>query len=76
VPVPLPLRFSRALTRIGAELENDARGWIPLLFLFAWMKSGAHPGDAVAAEGPQLLYEVVQRLTPVGPPEQDGPQKN
>jgi len=70
VPVPLPLRFSRALSHIGAELENDSRGWIPLLFLFAWMKSGAHPGDAVSGEGPQVLYEFVQRLAPAHPPAQ------
>jgi Fe-S-cluster containining protein len=61
-PVYLPLNFSRILYVIGAELEHDSRGWIPLLFLFAWMKSGAHPGEAVAGEGPQILYEFVKRI--------------
>lgn len=62
VPAPLPFHLSRVLNRIGAELENDARGWIPLLFLFAWMKAGAHPGEGVSGDGPEVLYEVVRRL--------------
>jgi Fe-S-cluster containining protein len=61
-PVPLPLHFSRALSSIGAELEGSSRGWIPLLFLFAWMKSGARPGERVAGEGPRVLYEFVKRI--------------
>jgi len=61
-PVPLPFHLSRVLNRIGAQLENDSRGWIPLLFLFAWMKAGARPGDGVQGEGPQVLYEVISRL--------------
>lgn len=61
-PVPLPLRFARALFRIGAELENNSRGWIPLIFLFAWMKAGAHPGDAFSGDGPQVLHEFVKNL--------------
>lgn len=68
VPVPLPLHFSRTLSRIGAELENDSRGWIPLLFLFAWMKAGAHPGEAISGEGPQVLYEFVKNLNQARPP--------
>jgi Fe-S-cluster containining protein len=62
VPVRLPLHFSRVLNGIGAELEHGTRGWIPLVFLFAWMKAGAHPGEAVAGSGPQVLYEFVKRL--------------
>jgi Fe-S-cluster containining protein len=62
VPVPLPLYFSRVLNRMGAEVENDSRGWIPLLFLFAWMKAGARPGDAISGDGPQVLYEFVKNL--------------
>jgi len=61
-PVPMPLNFSRVLYGIGAELENDARGWIPLVFLPAWMKAGASPGAAIAGEGPQVLYEFVKNL--------------
>jgi Fe-S-cluster containining protein len=62
VPVPLPLHFSRVLSLIGAELENDTRGWIPLVFLFAWMKADAHPGEAISGEGPEVLYEFVKKL--------------
>ena len=62
VPVRLPLNFSRILNAIGAEVERDSRGWIPLVFLFAWMKSGAQPGEAVAGAGPQVLYEFVKRI--------------
>jgi len=67
-PVHLPLNFSRVLNRIGAEIEHDTRGWIPLLFLFAWMKSGARPGEAVSGEGPQVLYEFVKRIGEAQPP--------
>lgn len=62
-PVRLPLNFSRILNVIGAEVERDSRGWIPLVFLFAWMKADAHPGEAVAGEGPQVLYEFVKRIS-------------
>jgi Fe-S-cluster containining protein len=72
VPVLLPLTFSRILNVIGAELEHDSRGWIPLLFLFAWMESGARPGDAVAGEGPQVLYEFVKRMSQARRPEGAG----
>jgi Fe-S-cluster containining protein len=62
-PVYLPLNFSRILNVIGAEVERDPRGWIPLVFLFAWMKSSARPGEAVAGTGPQVLYEFVKRIS-------------
>jgi Fe-S-cluster containining protein len=62
-PIVLPLYFSRILNAIGAEIENDARGWIPLVFLFAWMESGARPGEAVAGDGPKVLYEFVKRMS-------------
>jgi Fe-S-cluster containining protein len=62
-PVRLPLNFSRILNVIGAEVERDSRGWIPLVFLFAWMKADAHPGEAVAGAGPQVLYEFVKRIS-------------
>jgi hypothetical protein len=71
-PIPMPLNFSPILIGIGAELERDTRGWIPLLFLFAWMKSGARPGEGVAGEGPQVLYEFVKRMGLGRPPELTG----
>ena len=67
-PAHIPLHFSRILNAIGAEIERDSRGWIPLVFLFAWMKSGARPGEAVAGEGPQVLYEFVRRMDRAGGP--------
>jgi Fe-S-cluster containining protein len=62
VPIRMPLNFSRILNSIGAEIEKDGRGWIPLVFLFAWMDSGARPGESVAGVGPQVLYEFVKRM--------------
>jgi Fe-S-cluster containining protein len=63
VPVRLPLNFSRILNTIGAELEQSIRCWIPLVFLFAWMKGDAHPGERIAGDGPQVLYEFVKRIS-------------
>jgi Fe-S-cluster containining protein len=63
VPVRLPLNFSRVLNTVGAELEQSIRCWIPLLFLFAWMKGDAHPGDRIAGTGPQVLYEFLKRTS-------------
>jgi Fe-S-cluster containining protein len=63
VAVPMPVRPSRVLYKLGAYLEKDTHGWVPLVFLFAWMKSGAHPGDAIAGPGPELLHEFVKRLS-------------
>ena len=68
VPVPLPLYLSRVLNRMGAELEHDSRGWIPLLFLFVWMKAGARPGKEISGAGPQVLYEFVKNLSHGQPP--------
>jgi Fe-S-cluster containining protein len=72
-PVFLPLNLSRVLNVIGAELEQDSRGWIPLLFLFAWMESGAHPGEAIAGDGPQVLYEFVKRIDQARAPRRSAP---
>ncbi len=78
VPVRLPIKFSRVLNSIGAELEHGSRGWIPLVFLFAWMKADSHPGAAVAGPGPQVLYEFVKRLGQVNHPTRgaDPPPEN
>lgn len=61
--VHLPLKMSRALFRMGGQLEQDRRGWIPLVFLFAWMKSDADPVAAFAGTGQEVLYQVIQHLT-------------
>ena len=72
-PVPLPVNFSRLLNRMGAELEAGSHGWIPLVFLFAWMESGAQPGAAFHGTGPEVLYEFVRRMEFAGKPSQMGP---
>jgi Fe-S-cluster containining protein len=66
-PIPMPLNFSSILNAIGALVEGDSRGWVPLVFLFAWMKSEAHPGDAISGTGPQVLYEFVKCMTEAKP---------
>jgi Fe-S-cluster containining protein len=60
--VQLPIKLSRALYRMGGELEQDHRGWIPLVFLFAWMKSGADPGAAFAGTGQEVLRRFIEHL--------------
>jgi Fe-S-cluster containining protein len=59
-PVDVLLRLARVLNRTGAEL--DGRGWIPLLFLPAWMENGSHPGMQIAGDGPQVLAAVFQHI--------------
>ena len=66
-PVRLPVKLFPALNQIGAELEHDVRGWIPLVFLFAWMESGARPGEAISGPGPQVLYEFVKCMAEAKP---------
>lgn len=67
-PVPMPLRLSRVLHTMGAEVEPGSRGWIPLVFLFAWMESGARPGSAFSGAGPDVLYEFIKRLSHAASP--------
>jgi Fe-S-cluster containining protein len=61
--VPMPLKPSQSLFRLGAQIEKGGRGWIPLVFLFAWMKSGAQPGMRFTGSGQEVLYEFVRNLT-------------
>jgi Fe-S-cluster containining protein len=72
-PVHVPLRFSRILNRMGAELEPNTHGWIPLIFLFAWIESGARPGSAYAGTGPEVLYQFVRRMESAREPEPSAP---
>ena len=53
--VRLPLKLSRVLYAFGREMEQDPRGWIPLVFLLAWGKSGVRPGERVAGTGEEVL---------------------
>ena len=61
--VPIPIKLSKTLMALGARLENNATGWIPLVFLFAWMRGNAHPGNAIKGVGPEMLQGFLQRLT-------------
>ncbi len=67
--IALPLKLSRALFQLGRESEADAAGLIPLVFLFAWMRSGSRPGDSYTGSGPEVLYEVVRRLATAPAPD-------
>ncbi|HEU5403899.1 MAG TPA: YkgJ family cysteine cluster protein [Terriglobales bacterium] len=60
--VQLPIKLSRALYRMGGQLEQDRRGWIPLVFLFAWMKSGAEPGAAFSGTGQEVFHQFLEHL--------------
>jgi len=60
---PIAVASFRTLSAIGAKLEGDSRGWMPLLFLIAWMKRGAHPGDGVSGDGLAVLYDFSSRMS-------------
>jgi Fe-S-cluster containining protein len=63
--VQLPLKLSRALYAFGQEMTQDARGWIPLVFLVAWGRRGATPGEYVAGSGREVLRAFLDRAAPV-----------
>ncbi len=58
----LPVRPSRALIQLGKRVEEDAEGWLPLIFLFHWMAAGIDAGKSVAGPGPEVLREFVGAL--------------
>jgi hypothetical protein len=60
--VRMPVKLSKALYRLGAKLENEGTGWIPLVFLFHWMRSGAEPGGRLSGPGPQVLHGIFAEL--------------
>jgi Fe-S-cluster containining protein len=60
--VLLPLKLSRVLYSFGREMEQDPRGWIPLVFLLAWAKSGARPGEFVAGTGEEVLRRFLEKV--------------
>ena len=60
--VNIPLKLSKALYGLSAKLEGEAVGWIPLVFLFHWMRSGAQPGKRMSGPGPQVLYAIISEL--------------
>ena len=59
--VRLPLKLSRVLYAFGQRMELDVRGWIPLVFLLAWGKSGVKPGDHVDGTGQEVLREFLEK---------------
>lgn len=71
--VRLPIKLSRALYSFGQEMEQDRRGWIPLVFLMAWRKSGAKPGEYVSGTGEEVLRRFLERAMGMPPIEEDQP---
>jgi hypothetical protein len=59
--VRLPLKLSRVLYLFGQQMEQDRRGWIPLVFLLAWKKSGVKPGEYVSGTGEEVLRKFLER---------------
>jgi Fe-S-cluster containining protein len=57
--VRLPVKLSRALHSFGQQVAQDPRGWIPLVFLMAWAKGGARPGELVAGSGEEILQKFL-----------------
>jgi Fe-S-cluster containining protein len=60
--IQLPLKLSRVMNSFGQQIEHDVRGWIPLVFLLAWGKSGAKPGDSVIGSGEEVLQKFMDRV--------------
>lgn len=60
--VQLPLKLSRVLYSFGQQMEQDRRGWIPLVFLLAWGKSGVKPGEFVSGTGEEVLRKFLERV--------------
>jgi Fe-S-cluster containining protein len=61
--IRLPIKLSRALFAFGQRIEHDPRGWIPLVFLLAWGKSGAKPGEHVAGTSKEVLGAFLDQAT-------------
>ena len=60
--IPMPIKTSTVLFKLGELVDKAPPGWIPLVFLFVWMRSNLHPGNAITGPGPEILYEFVKRL--------------
>ncbi len=60
--IQLPLKLSRVLYAFGQQMEHDRRGWIPLVFLLAWGKSGAKPGDFVSGSGEEVFRKLLEQV--------------
>jgi Fe-S-cluster containining protein len=71
--VRLPLKLSRVLYSFGQQMEQDRRGWIPLVFLLAWTKSGAKPGEYVSGTGEEVLRKFLEQVAALPPTEDAQP---
>jgi Fe-S-cluster containining protein len=60
--IRLPLKLSRVLYAFGQKLAQDRRGWIPLVFLLAWGKSGDKPGDYISGTGQEVLQQFLKQV--------------
>jgi hypothetical protein len=60
--VKLPLKLSRVLFSFGQRLSQDPRGWIPLVFLLAWSKSGEKPGSHISGTGEEVLQKFLKQV--------------
>lgn len=72
--VRLPLRLSSALYAFGRQIEEDQRGWIPLVFLLAWGRRGVKPGDLIAGTGEEVLRKFLEQVMQC-PPDAESPEK-
>lgn len=69
--VDLPLKLTHVLYAFGRAIEQDRRGWIPLVFLMAWGRSGVRPGEAVAGTGEEMLRRIIEVAVEVAEPRDD-----
>lgn len=68
--VQLPLKLSRVLYSFGQQMEQDQRGWIPLVFLLAWRRTGTKPGSYVSGTGEEVLKKFLERVAALPPAEE------
>jgi len=63
--VKLPFKLSHVLYAFGRKMEHDTRGWIPLVFLLAWGKSGFAPGERVSGTGEEVMRKFLEMAAAV-----------
>jgi Fe-S-cluster containining protein len=63
--VKLPFKLSHVLYAFGRKMEHDTRGWIPLVFLLAWGKSGFAPGERVSGTGEEVMKKFLEMAAAV-----------
>jgi Fe-S-cluster containining protein len=57
--VDFPLKLTRVFFFFSRKAVSDPRGWFPLVFLLAWAKTGAEPGELFAGTGEEVLKKVL-----------------